>query len=189
MTLFAYSQGLLFQANDKEIKERTSLQIFQEGEIPCFTKNFQLSFELSIRDLILLDMFFCWRKIRGKLNIALRILIWMVRTVHSSFNTDGKENHYSLNLRNDALAYQWIPVSFAFDLQQDVLTIRIGDNEKKITSLGLKDTFCPHLFFGRYDYILDMPLLPSAIWSWKVIEVIHILSLWMKMKGKKCILL
>lgn len=66
-------------------------------------------------------------------------------------------NHYSLNLRNDALAYQWIPVSFAFDLQQDVLTIRIGDNEKKITSLGLKDTFCPHLFFGRYDYILDMP--------------------------------
>lgn len=46
---------------------------------------------------------------------------------------------------------------FAFDLQQDVLTIRIGDNEKKITSLGLKDTFCPHLFFGRYDYILDMP--------------------------------
>ena len=73
------------------------------------------------------------------------------------FNTDGKENHYSLNLRNDALAYQWIPVSFAFDLQQDVLTIRIGDNEKKITSLGLKDTFCPHLFFGRYDYILDMP--------------------------------
>ena len=48
-------------------------------------------------------------------------------------------------------------MSFAFDLQQDVLTIRIGDNEKKITSLGLKDTFCPHLFFGRYDYILDMP--------------------------------
>lgn len=42
-------------------------------------------------------------------------------------------------------------------MQQDVLTIRIGDNEKKITSLGLKDTFCPHLFFGRYDYILDMP--------------------------------
>ena len=42
-------------------------------------------------------------------------------------------------------------------MQQDVFTIRIGDNEKKITSLGLKDTFCPHLFFGRYDYILDMP--------------------------------
>ena len=28
-----YLAGLLFQANDKEIKERTSLQIFQEGEI------------------------------------------------------------------------------------------------------------------------------------------------------------
>ena len=33
------------------------------------------------------------------------------------------------------------------------------------------------------------PLLPSAIWSWKVTEVIHILSLCVKMKGKKCILL
>ncbi|WP_301910839.1 hypothetical protein, partial [Bacteroides congonensis] len=50
MTLSAYSQGLLFQANDKQIKERTSLQIFQEEKVPCFTKNFQLSFELSIRD-------------------------------------------------------------------------------------------------------------------------------------------
>ncbi|MCS2388387.1 hypothetical protein NXV57_11570 [Bacteroides thetaiotaomicron] len=69
-------------------------------------------------------------------------------------------------------------MSFAFDLQQDVLTIRIGDNEKKITSLGLKDTFCPHLFFGRYDYILDMPTFAIRnLEVWKVIEVIHILSL------------
>lgn len=36
LTMFAYSQGLLFQANDKQIKERTSLQIFSEEEIPCF---------------------------------------------------------------------------------------------------------------------------------------------------------
>lgn len=84
MTLFAYSQGLLFQANDKEIKERTSLQIFQEGEIPCFTKNFQLSFELSIRDFDTFGYVFLLKEDQGKLNIALRILIWMVRTVHSS---------------------------------------------------------------------------------------------------------
>lgn len=43
MTLFAYSQGLLFQANDKEIKERTSLQIFQEGDTLFYEK---LSVEL-----------------------------------------------------------------------------------------------------------------------------------------------
>ena len=152
MTLFAYSQGLLFQANDKEIKERTSLQIFQEGEIPCFTKNFQLSFELSIRDFDTFGYVFL-----GKTKYSFTYTCLDGENSTFKFNTDGKENHYSLNLRNDALAYQWIPVSFAFDLQQDVLTIRIGDNEKKITSLGLKDTFCPHLFFGRYDYILDMP--------------------------------
>lgn len=40
MTLFAYSQGLLFQANDKEIKERTSLQIFQEGKYLVLRKTF-----------------------------------------------------------------------------------------------------------------------------------------------------
>lgn len=157
MTLFAYSQGLLFQANDKEIKERTSLQIFQEGEIPCFTKNFQLSFELSIRDFDTFGYVFLLKEDRGKTKYSFTYTYLDGENSTFKFNTDGKENHYSLNLRNDALAYQWLPVSFAFDLQQDVLTIRIGDNEKKITSLGLKDTFCPHLFFGRYDYILDMP--------------------------------
>lgn len=157
MTLFAYSQGLLFQANDKEIKERTSLQIFQEGEIPCFTKNFQLSFELSIRDFDTFGYVFLLKEDQGKTKYSFTYTYLDGENSTFNFNTDGKENHYSLNLRNDALAYQWIPVSFAFDLQQDVLTIRIGDNEKKITSLGLKDTFCPHLFFGRYDYILDMP--------------------------------
>lgn len=157
MTLFAYSQGLLFQANDKEIKERTSLQIFQEGEIPCFTKNFQLSFELSIRDFDTFGYVFLLKEDQGKTKYNFTYTYLDGENSTFKFNTDGKENHYSLNLRNDALAYQWIPVSFAFDLQQDVLTIRIGDNEKKITSLGLKDTFCPHLFFGRYDYILDMP--------------------------------
>lgn len=157
MTLFAYSQGLLFQANDKEIKERTSLQIFQEGEIPCFTKNLQLSFELSIRDFDTFGYVFLLKEDQGKTKYSFTYTYLDGENSTFKFNTDGKENHYSLNLRNDALAYQWIPVSFAFDLQQDVLTIRIGDNEKKITSLGLKDTFCPHLFFGRYDYILDMP--------------------------------
>lgn len=157
MTLFAYSQGLLFQANDKEIKERTSLQIFQEGEIPCFTKNFQLSFELSIRDFDTFGYVFLLKEDQGKTKYSFTYTYLDGENSTFKFNTDGKENHYSLNLRNDALAYQWISVSFAFDLQQDVLTIRIGDNEKKITSLGLKDTFCPHLFFGRYDYILDMP--------------------------------
>ena len=157
MTLFAYSQGLLFQANDKEIKERTSLQIFQEGEIPCFTKNFQLSFELSIRDFDTFGYVFLLKEDQGKTKYSFTYTYLDGENSTFKFNTDGKENHYSLNLRNDALAYQWIPVSFAFDLQQDVLTIRIGDNEKKITSLGLKDTFCPHLFFGRYDYILYMP--------------------------------
>lgn len=157
MTLFAYSQGLLFQANDKEIKERTSLQIFQEGEIPCFTKNFQLSFELSIRDFDTFGYVFLLKEDQGKTKYSFTYTYLDGENSTFKFNTDGKENHYSLNLRNDALAYQWIPVSFAFDLQQDVLTIRIGDNEKKITSLGLKDTFCLHLFFGRYDYILDMP--------------------------------
>ena len=157
MTLFSYSQGVLFQANDKEIKERTSLQIFQEGEIPCFTKNFQLSFELSIRDFDTFGYVFLLKEDQGKTKYSFTYTYLDGENSTFKFNTDGKENHYSLNLRNDALAYQWIPVSFAFDLQQDVLTIRIGDNEKKITSLGLKDTFCPHLFFGRYDYILDMP--------------------------------
>ena len=157
LTMFAYSQGLLFQANDKQIKERTSLQIFSEEEIPCFTKNFQLSFELSIRDFDTFGYVFLLKEDQGKMKYSFTYTYLDGDNSTFKFNTDGKENHYSLNLRNDALAYQWIPVSFTFDLQHDLLTIHIGDNEKEIKTLGLKAPFCPQLFFGRHDYILDMP--------------------------------
>lgn len=157
MALFAYPQGLLFQANDKEIKERTSLRIFQEEKAPCFTKSFRLSFELSIRDFDTFGYVFLLQENRGKTNYSFTYTYLDGENCTFKFNTDGKENHYSLNLPNDALAYQWIPVSFQFDLLRDQLTIRIGDNEKKIDRLMLKETFSPCLFFGRYDYILDMP--------------------------------
>ena len=50
MTLFAYSQGLLFQANDKEIKEMAKMEIEElEPKIE----------ELLGKLEILLDMFFC----------------------------------------------------------------------------------------------------------------------------------
>lgn len=157
LAMFVHSQGLLFQANDKQIKERTSLQIFDEGEIPCYRKNFQLSFELSIRDFDTFGYVFLLKEDQGKTKYSFTYTYLDGDNSTFKFNTDGKENHYSLNLRNDALAYQWIPVSFVFDLQQDALTIRIGKQEKRMTALGLKDTFCPQLFFGRHDYILDMP--------------------------------
>lgn len=147
LTMFAYSQGLLFQANDKQIKERTSLQIFSEEEIPCFTKNFQLSFELSIRDFDTFGYVFLLKEDQGKMKYSFTYTYLDGDNSTFKFNTDGKENHYSLNLRNDALAYQWIPVSFTFDLQHDLLTIHIGDNEKEIKTLGLKAPFCPQLFF------------------------------------------
>ena len=70
LTMFAYSQGLLFQANDKQIKERTSLQIFSEEEIPCFTKNFQLSFELSIRDFDTFGYVFLLKEDQGKMKYS-----------------------------------------------------------------------------------------------------------------------
>ena len=91
MTLFAYSQGLLFQANDKEIKERTSLQIFQEGEIPCFTKNFQLSFELSIRDFDTFGYVFLLKEDQGKTKYSFTYTYLDGENSTFKFNTDGKE--------------------------------------------------------------------------------------------------
>lgn len=112
--------------------------------------------------LILLDMFSAEGR-SGKTKYSFTYTYLDGENSTFKFNTDGKENHYSLNLRNDALAYQWIPVSFAFDLQQDVLTIRIGDNEKKITSLGLKDTFVRTSSSDVMIIFWICPLLPSAI--------------------------
>ena len=66
MTLFAYSQGLLFQANDKEIKERTSLQIFQEGDDTLFYE--KLSVELlNFYSSILILFGLCFLLLEGRI--------------------------------------------------------------------------------------------------------------------------
>lgn len=122
-----------------------------------------MSFELSIRDFDTFGYVFLLKEDQGKTKYSFTYTYLDGENSTFKFNTDGKENHYSLNLRNDALAYQWIPVSFAFDLQQDVLTIRIGDNEKKITSLGLKDTFVRTSSSDVMIIFWICPLLPSAI--------------------------
>lgn len=151
------SQGLLFQAGDKQIKERTSLQIFPEGKEPLFTKNFQLKFDLSIRNFDVFGYLFLLKETETGKNFSFTYTYLDSENGTFKFNTDGKRNHYALNLCNDALAYRWIPVSFSFDLQRDSLTIRIGEYEKTIGGLGFRDSFRPSLCMGRYDYILDIP--------------------------------
>lgn len=152
-----HSQGLLFQAGDKQIKERTSLQIFPEGEEPLFTNNFQLKFDLSIRNFDIFGYLFLLKETETGKNFSFTYTYLDGGNGTFKFNTDGKRNHYALNLRNDALAYRWIPVSLSFDLQRDSLTICIGDHEKTIGGLGFRNSFRPTLCMGRYDYILDIP--------------------------------
>lgn len=151
------SQGLLFQAGDKQIKERTSLQIFPEGKEPLFTNNFQLKFDLSIRNFDIFGYLFLLKETETGKNFSFTYTYLDGGNGTFKFNTDGKRNHYALNLRNDALAYRWIPVSLSFDLQRDSLTIAIGDHKKTIGGLGFRNSFRPTLCMGRYDYILDIP--------------------------------
>lgn len=157
IALFSYSQGLLFQANDKPIKERTSLQIFPDEDSPSFTDHFQLSFELSIRNPNQLGYLFLLKGKEYKENFSFTYAYLDGQKCNFKFNIDGKKNCYTLNLDHKYLKNKWIPVSFLFNLQQDSLVICIGEHKDAISNLELHHTFSPQLYFGRYDYILDVP--------------------------------
>lgn len=157
ITSLAYSQGLLFHNDGKLIEDRTSLRLFADGDGPRFTKSFRLSFDLSIRGFHELGYFFLLKGAESKENFSFTYNYLEGDKSGFMFNVDGKKNYYTLALDNKYLAHKWIPVSFEFDLQQDSLIICIDRHRTVIGGLNLQKAFSPQLYFGWYDYILNVP--------------------------------
>lgn len=157
MTLMCHSQGLLFKTNKIKIKERPSLQIFSEGNEPMLKNKLEVSFDLSIKDFDVFGYIFLLKDAESKEKFSLTYTYLDGTNSTFKFNTDGKKNHFALNLKNSDLAHKWLHVSIKFDLVHQLTTISIGNYQSIIKGVELNSMFRPMLCFGRYDYILDIP--------------------------------
>lgn len=155
MSLSISAQGLGFLANERTLEERTSL------EIPCedllAKKRFEMSFSLSVRNFDTFGYIFLLEDAKTRYKYSLTRIYVDGEHCAFKFNTDGVSNHFSLELSNESLAFRWIPVSFVFDLEKQELTVSIDGHDEMFPLPGLSSPFSPRLYFGKHDYILDIP--------------------------------
>lgn len=152
------AQGLLFDVAQKPIKERTSYQVFKDGCQPTFKGAFTLGFELSIRSFDNFGYIFCIGNGTGHTTYSLTYTYLNRQESLLKFNTDGKREHLAVELDNDSIRNRWMHVRFDFDPPHDRLSVTIdGKRQDDIHGLGMQAPFTPQIYFGRYDYILDIP--------------------------------
>ena len=151
------AQGILCEAKHMEVEDGPSLQIFEKNDRPCYIDEFSMSFELSILNL---DSFgYVFMLYNGATTTPYSFIYTSQDCDNGTFkfNTDGQKNYYTLNFANEDLAYQWITVSLNFNLQKRLLHLNIGHNACDVELPDMGESFQPLIYFGRHDYILDMP--------------------------------
>ncbi len=150
-----WAQGLLFEK--KIISDRSSYMVFKEDKSPLLSGKFKMDFELSIRCFHRFGYVFSLKNKSQSLFYSLTFTYLNDKQSVLNFNTDGRTNHFSVAFNNIDLKNKWIPISLEIDLEHDKAEIKINEKSKIIDSLGAISPFKLELFFGKNDYILDIP--------------------------------
>lgn len=156
-SLACHAQGLMFRSSDNTVEERTSLTIVPQAPYSNFRKEFNMSFEISVRDFDSFGYIFLIADPSSGTKYSLTYTYLDSENSAFKFNTDGVENHLSFEMPNDSLAYRWIPVSLSFDIRNSTLEVSVCGQSGHVENIRLSSPFRPELHFGRYDYILDIP--------------------------------
>lgn len=149
------AQGLMFDCSFKTIEERPSYTVFKSGKEPNFSKEFTISFTLSIRKKDKSGHIFLLKDKQGLVSYTFTYAFLDDSHTSLNFNTLGEVNHCSFDLDNKNYS-KWLPIELYFNLEQDSLSITVGDIRRNI-ELDLNDEFVPVLCFGKNDYNIDIP--------------------------------
>ena len=152
-----YGQGLEFKGNDYPIDERTCYNVF--GDIPVsFSDKFTISFDMSLTH-------------PSRLGYIVRIKSGANDKVYNlSYYNDGQSSVFKLNeegksslitakfITKELIASRWFQVSIEFDLIQSSLCLIIKQQKFFADNLKLPAQWTPDIYFGKSDYIIDVPI-------------------------------
>jgi two-component SAPR family response regulator len=150
------AQGLLFQANDRLISERTSYKVF-DNKIPVFNNHFAISFDLSILDNTTFG-YVCSIKDKESNASFSFTLSEKDRFIFLNFNIDSKENLLQIPIQKSDLEYRrWHRIKINFLSDKNSLEIKF--NSKVYTSFFKQygNRFSPIIVFGKHDNVIDVP--------------------------------
>lgn len=166
------AQGLKFYGNKEPIDQRTTLLIFNKGNIPVFSKCIDISFELKIQDF---DTFgYLLHVVDSQTGTAYSLTYTYIDKGSSAFkfNIEGKANVISMDFANESIKSKWIPVTLRIDLPNGESSLAISHKAKHGTIKTITHTeLKPQIVFGKRENLVDVPSF--AIRSLKISELRH----------------
>ena len=157
----AFSQGLRFAGLEKDIKERTSFDVFN-GRSKVFRAEVNLDFQI-----------YMYPEANARFGYFFRIIEEGVgkRVWNLSYNAEGnsgpvvlrfnEEGNKSLIIaefnRQEFPELKWTGVSLSMDFKKDKIQLAVGDKLFEGDFQGEKPVLRAGIVFGVKDYIIDVP--------------------------------
>jgi DNA-binding transcriptional activator of the SARP family len=156
-SLNCISQGLQFGGHNVPMKDRTTFSVFAY-ENPTFKDEFEINFIFTLYEL---ESFGCIFLLDDKsTGTEYNLMYAQERVGHSilKFNIGGKNNLATMPLDQDLLEqHAWINFSLKFNLVENYIQIKIGNDSSVVEKLDLPETFQPRLIYGFNKNYVDLP--------------------------------
>lgn len=149
------AQGLKFLNADAPIDQRTSYKVFDTIS-PVFKGECDIEFDMSLYPI-------------NEIGYVLRIKFDKTKKIYNLFYDGRGDNFFKLNEegrstlivapidREELLGMRWFKVKLSFFPAADSIGITIHDRSFGTSGVDVPDRFAPNIYFGRSDYVIDVP--------------------------------
>lgn len=149
----AAAQGLRFSGLEKPIDERTSYRVFS-GRVPGFRDSLDISFDMKTYP-------------ESRIGYIFRIKEQSGHKVYNLFyDAQGDRLVFKLNREGYSTLIdaevpvphtEWFGVRVRFDMDSGSVLLSVDDSVFVAAVGNLPDRFCPDMYFGRSEYMVDVP--------------------------------
>ncbi len=154
------AQGLQFTGGHQPIEERSSLELFYFNT-ESFDNDFNISFDLEQPSRSPVGYIL---RIKSKEQSKIFNLHYDEENGNAvfRFNEEGKRSLVTAKIGQEMLHEKhWLPLSIKFDLCNDRIVLTVNNMQVITDRVTLPDRYTPLIFFGKSDYLIDVP--PMAI--------------------------
>lgn len=152
-----FAQGLLFKRSENVIEERTSYKVFAK-HIPTFKDQLTLDFDLQIEQTN--NIGYIFRLVDKKSDKIYNLFLDLNNVIDFELNDEGIRKLIVQKLKKDQLPiHRWIHIHIMFNLKSKWVLMNINGIKTRVRCESLPSKICPDIFFGKNDYLIDVPAI------------------------------
>ncbi|MBG7631588.1 MAG: hypothetical protein IZT56_14315, partial [Bacteroidetes bacterium] len=153
----AGAQGLLFNANDNLIADRTSYNVFAHYQ-PKFEGDFSMSFEVSIIDTQSFGHIMNLKDKKSSISYSLVYVSLDENFGEIKLNLDGVKNLCSVLIKKELLgSRKWVSLSLSFNTINNRIDLVANNQLFSVNQHNFGDIVIPEIYFGKHENVIDVP--------------------------------